>query len=104
MAKYIFVYHGGSMPETEQERNAVFAAWQSWLDGMGEACIDGGNPVGLSNTVQSNGSVIENGGSNPISGYSIVQAEDQAQANSIAGGCPILSMGGSVEVAMIIEM
>ena len=45
MAKYLFVYHGGSHPETEAEVAAVMDAWGSWLGGMGSAVVDGGNPV-----------------------------------------------------------
>jgi hypothetical protein len=104
MAKFLFVYHGGSMPETEQEQATVMAAWQNWLGGMGETCVDGGNPVGMSSTVNSDGSVAADGGANPASGYSIVQAENQDKANEVAAGCPILQAGGSVEVAMIMEM
>jgi len=76
MAKYLFVYHGGKMPETEEEGARVMEQWMSWLGGMGEAVVDGGNPVGMSSTVHSNGSVTSDGGSNPASGYSLVQAEN----------------------------
>jgi hypothetical protein len=71
---------------------------------MGNAVVDGGNPVGMSSTVQSNGSVKSDGGSNPVSGYSLVEASDLDDALGKAKACPILAAGGSVEVAEAIDM
>jgi hypothetical protein len=31
MAKYLFVYHGGSKPETESEVAEVMDAWGNWF-------------------------------------------------------------------------
>ena len=104
MAKFIFVYHGGKMPETAEEGARVMGQWQAWLGGMGEAAIDPGNPVGMSSTVQADGAVSDDGGANPTSGYSIVQAADKAAAIALAQGCPIKEAGGSIEVAEIMEM
>lgn len=104
MAKYLFVYHGGSMPETEEEGAQVMAAWNAWFQELGSAVVDGGAPVGMSSTVQSDGSVTNDGGSNPTSGYSIVSADSIDDACSKASGCPIRNRGGSIEVAEIIEM
>lgn len=104
MAKYVFVYHGGSMPETEEEGVKVMADWEVWFGSMGKAVIDGGNPVGMSSTVQSDGSVTNDGGSNPTSGYSLVSADSMTNALKLAKGCPILKVSGTVEVAESIEM
>ena len=104
MAKYLFVYHGGSTPETEAEVAEVMNAWGGWLGSLGSAVVDGGNPVGTSSTVQSDGSVVANGGANPATGYSLVEASNMEDALAKAGGCPILSNGGTVEVAEAIDM
>ncbi len=45
MAKYLFVYHGGKDPETEEEVAQVLDAWGTWFGSMGAAVVDGGNPV-----------------------------------------------------------
>lgn len=102
MAKYVLAYHGGKMPETPEEGAKVMAAWQSWFEGLGSAVIDGGNPCGMSKTVTSSG-VEDNGGANPISGYSLIEAADIDAAVEMAKGCPILDHG-SVEVAEAMEM
>jgi len=104
MAKYLFVYHGGKDPETEEEVAAVLDAWGQWMGAMGAAVIDGGNPVGPSSTVNPNGSVTDNGGPNPATGYGLFEAADLADALAKAKGCPILTDGGSVEVAEAIDM
>ena len=104
MSKFLFVYHGGKMPETQEEAGKVMAAWESWLGGMGEAVVDGGNPVGMSSTVHSDGSVSNDGGANPASGYSIISAESLEQAQNMAQGCPIREAGGDIEIAPIMEM
>ena len=104
MAKYLFVYHGGDHPESEAEVKEVLDAWGAWMGSMGAAVIDGGNPVGKSSTVNSDGSVIDNGGSNPASGYGLFEAPDLDDALAKAKGCPILSVGGTIEVAQAIDM
>ena len=104
MAKYLFVYHGGKNPESEEEVKQVLDDWGAWFGGMGAAVIDGGNPVGPSVTVQPGGSVTDNGGPNPASGYSLVEASDMDDALEKAKGCPILKSEGSVEVAEAFDM
>ena len=104
MAKYLFIYHGGKHPETEEEVAAVMDAWGNWLGSMGSAVIDGGNPVGKSSTVNPDGSVADNGGANPASGYGMFEAADVDDAVAKARGCPILEGGGSVELAEVIDM
>jgi hypothetical protein len=44
------------------------------------------------------------GGSNPASGNSLVEAESLQDTLRIAGKCPILAAGGSIEVAETFEM
>lgn len=104
MAKFLFVYHGGAVPQSQEEDAKVMKAWMDWFAGLGAAVIDDGAPVGKSQTVAANGTVSNDGGSNPASGYSVFDAKDAAEAASIAKGCPILAAGGSIEVAPIIDM
>lgn len=60
--------------------------------------------MGKSSTVKSDGSVANDGGSNPASGYSLVEAATLSEALAHAKKCPILANGGSVEVAEAIDM
>ena len=103
MPKYIFAYHGGSHPETPEEGQAVMAAWRTWMGDIQASITDMGAPVGMSKTVSSNG-VADDGGANPISGYTIVTAADMDGAITLAKGCPINGSGGSVEIAEMMDM
>lgn len=104
MAKYLFVYHGGEEPQGEAEAAEVMDAWGNWLGSLGSAVVDGGNPVGQSSTVHPDGSVTNDGGANPASGYSLVEASSLDDALAKAKGCPILQANGSVEVAETFDM
>lgn len=102
MPNFMLAYHGGKMPETPEEGAAAMEKWNAWFTEMGDAVVDGGNPVGASKTVSASG-VADNGGANPLSGYSIVSADNIESAAKLAAGCPIIEHG-SVEVAEIIPM
>ncbi|WP_375597938.1 YciI family protein [Devosia sp. Naph2] len=103
MNKYMLAYHGGGMPETPEEGARVMKAWNDWYGALGDRLADGGSPLGRSMTVSKNG-VQDGGGSNPLSGYTLVNADSHDAANEIAKGCPILDDGGTVEVCEIVEM
>lgn len=103
MAHYLFGYHGGARPETPEAGEKAMAAWMAWFKDMGEAVIAPGNPVGPSRTVSASG-VADDGGANPLSGYTVVSVDSFEAACALAAGCPIIDSGGSVEVAEIIEM
>lgn len=104
MAKFLFVFHGGSVPTNPAEIKRVMDAWGAWYGSMGAAVIDGGNPVGKSSTVRSDGSLSDDGGSNPASGYSLIEAANLADAHKKAKGCPILAAGGTIEIAQAMDM
>ena len=104
MAKYVLVFHGGSMPETEEESAAVMAAWGVWMEGLGSALTDPGNPFGRAVTISSDGSTTEGGGANPASGYTVIDADSLDAAVTLAKGCPILVGGGSIEVTEALDM
>ena len=87
------------MAETPEDQAREMEAWMSWMGGLAAAMVDGGNPVGAARTMDSAGSVSEGGGANPITGYSVIQAESLDAAVELARGCPILASGGSVEIA-----
>jgi len=100
MPKFLFVYHGGMTPENPQEIEKVMGAWTAWFQGMGDAVVDGGSPVGKSMTVSASG-ITADGGANPVSGYSVIRATDMAAATAHAQRCPMLADGGTVDVAEI---
>jgi hypothetical protein len=98
VANYLLVFHGGSMPETQEEGAKIMQAWTDWFGVLGDAVIDQGNPVSQVRTIAANGSVSD-GGVNPSSGYTIIRADNLDAAVAAAKGCPVLAGGASVEVA-----
>ena len=104
MPKFVLAYHGGGMAETEEEQAEVMAAWGAWMEGLGSALKDPGNPAGATKTIRSDGSVIDGGGANPVTGYSIIEADSLDHAVSLAKDNPIFDSGGSVEVIEAIDM
>ena len=104
MPNFIFAYHGGRKPESPQEGEAMMDAWRAWFGTMGASVVDPGNPVGLSKTVSSSG-IRDDGGANPVSGYTIVSADTIDAAVDLARGCPMVTDGsGSIEVAEVIDL
>ena len=60
MPKYVFAYHGGGMPESEEEQAVVMKAWGDWFETLGEKLVDGGNPTGPdAKTIDSDGLTFE---------------------------------------------
>ncbi len=102
MSNYILAYHGGKKPESPEEGAKQMAKWKAWVGGLGDAMVDPGTPLGKSKTVSSGG-VSDDGGSNPLIGYSIVKADSMDAALDMAKGCPFLDMG-TIEVAEVKEM
>lgn len=98
MSNYLFIYRGGTTPDSPEEGARVMQAWTDWLGGLGEAVIDPGNPVSQVRIVAANGSVSDGGG-NPCTGYSVIKADSLDAAVAIAKGCPGLQSNTSVEVA-----
>ena len=94
MAKYVYLYKGGSIPQNEEEQKQVMDAWTSWFGTLGNSVLDMGNPLGPSKGVGG-------GSTSGITGYSIVEAADFNEAVEIGERCPIFDEDGSVEIARL---
>ena len=103
MSSYVFAYHGGEKPENPEEGAKHMAKWKAWIGGLGDALVNPGTPFGKSKTVSAAG-VSDDGGSNPLSGFSIVKAGSMDAAIEMAKECPFLELGGTLEVAEVMEM
>lgn len=103
MPNYIIAYHGGKKPESPEQGAEQMAKWKDWLAGLGEAVVNPGTPL-MKNRIVSSTGVSEDGGSNSISGYSVVTAENMDAALEMARICPFLETGGTLEVAEMMEM
>jgi len=90
-----------------EEMQAQTQRWMDWIGGIAaqNRLTDRGNPLVASGKVVKAGDVITDGPfmetKEAIGGYSIVKADSYEEACELAKGCPVLSMGGAVEVREI---
>jgi hypothetical protein len=59
MANYLLTFHGGSMPATKEEQDQVMSAWTDWFGKLGDALVDGGNPISKAKAISPDGSVMD---------------------------------------------
>ncbi len=105
MAKFLLLYGGGSMPETEADQAAVMQVWMAWYGALGAAVADGGNPfTPVAKSINSSGKVSDLPASAMASGYTIISADSMDAAVSMAKGCPVLQGGGNISVFETFEV
>ena len=91
MKKYIFLYRGPATPSgemSEEKAAEVMGAWKSWMEGVGDALVDMGQPMANGQAVLDNGESAE---ATLLNGYTIVQAENMDAAMKMTEGHPFLS-------------
>jgi hypothetical protein len=96
MTKYVFSFR---VPSDYAPGAETAAEWQAWFGGLGSALVDVGNAV------TDYASLGEVGGSDSrMIGYSVVSAEDMDSALALAKDCPLMRVGGGVEVGPVLEV
>jgi hypothetical protein len=98
MPRYLLAYHGGHVDESLEGRQRVMTAFSKWFEELGPRLIDPGNPISRTVTVD-DGSASDGGGTNPISGYTVIDADDMETAIELVKRGPIVQGGRSVEIA-----
>jgi hypothetical protein len=111
MSEFLYLYRGGSRPESPADGEKVMQAWMTWLQDLAAKGYlkDQGQPLEAEGkVVRSKNGVITDGpfpeSKDVVGGYTLVETRDIAQAAELAGGCPILERGGFVEVRPIMKM
>lgn len=105
MAKYVLLYIGGGMPETEAEMAAVMKAWDAWYKALGSAVVDPGYPFSpVAKSIASDGTVSNGSTGAKASGYTIIQAGSSDEAVSMAKSCPVLQSGAEISVFETFEV
>ncbi len=98
MSDYVLLYSGGKMPEpSETER--VVAAWNSWLQSLGDRLVDQGNPfTPMVKSITHMGNIADGPIGCMVPGYSIIKADSLDSAVALARGCPVLQDGAEISV------
>ena len=97
MANFVLLFHGGSMPESQEEGAKVMEAWTAWFGKLGDTLVDGGNPISASKAISPDGSVMD--ATSAPTGYSIIKADSLDAAVETAKGCPVLAGGATLVVS-----
>jgi hypothetical protein len=99
----------GSQPSPEHLQN-MMKEWQNWMGGIAaqNKLVDSGNRLADDGRVVNPAAVVTNGPyveiKEAIGGYIIIRAGSLDEAAEISKGCPILTIGGNVEVRTVIPM
>ena len=116
MSEYVLLYRSNnesyreSMGSPERAQQAM-TRWRAWfkemtdkgqLKALGQPLERVGKVVGGRQRTITDGPYAET--KDVIGGYSIVEARDLDQATQIAAGCPILEVGGCVEVRPVLHV
>ncbi|GAC1373035.1 MAG: hypothetical protein NVS3B3_07440 [Aquirhabdus sp.] len=97
MKKFVFLYGGMDKPK-EAPSPEHMQAWTTYFGKLGSALVDGGAPFMLEDKLLGNASNAK------VTGYSIIQAENLAQAVALTEGHPMLAYGGGIQVMECMDM
>ncbi len=93
MPKYVYAYRAPK--DYQPGSDDTSGAWMKWFEKLGSSVVEVGDPV-LDRTMVGDGAT-----ETVLSGYSVIDAQDLEQATAMARGCPLLAIGGGVEVGEI---
>ena len=114
MNEFLLVFR---RPETEndpkpspEQMQAMMKQWSDWMGSIAaqNKLANSGNRLSSegrvikANNLVTNGPYVET--KEAIGGYIIVKAASIDEAVTLANGCPILSIGGNVEVRKVVPM
>jgi hypothetical protein len=97
----------GLSPEQLQ---AMMKPWQDWIGSLAaqNKLVNPGNRLEREGRVIKPGKVVTNGPfveiTEAIGGYTIIRASSLDEATQLSKDCPILTVGGNVEVRALIPM
>jgi hypothetical protein len=103
MPQYMITYLGTPNSMSPEEGQQHMAKYRAWLSSLGDSAVSPANPLKNTSTVNSDGS-ISRGGTTAMSGFTIIEADSEEAALSIAKTCPFLEVGGSLEVSELMQM
>jgi hypothetical protein len=113
MKDFLLLFRNENNPDHTPSPEDMEASMKLWLDWMGNIAaqnklIDRGNRLHADGKVVKPGGLITDGPymeiKESIGGYTLIKAESLEEATEISKGCPILKVGGTVEVREIAQM
>jgi len=114
MKEFLLIFRRENTPSTPpmspEQLQAMMKPWQDWLGSIAaqNKLVNAGNRLEGDGNVLKPNNIITNGPyveiKEAVGGYTIIKAASLEEATALSKDCPILSVGGSVEVRAIIPM
>jgi hypothetical protein len=108
MSEFTFLYRGRETSVSPEQMQKTTEKWMTWFKELGAQgqIKNPGHPLEhTGKVVKSAQRLVIDGpyaeAKDVVGGFTIIEANDLAHAAEIAKGCPILEVGGSVEVRPI---
>jgi hypothetical protein len=108
MSDFTFLYRGRDTNASPEQMQKTMENWRAWFKDLGERghLKDIGHPLeSAGKVVKGKQKAVTDGpfaeAKDVVGGFSLVQARDLDHAVELSKSCPILDVGGSVEVRQI---
>ena len=108
MSEFTFLFRGRETPRSPEQAQKQLDKWVAWFKDLGAKghVKDSGHPLeGTGKVVKGKQKDVNDGpyaeAKDVVGGYMLIEAKDLQHAAELAKGCPILEVGGSVEVRPI---
>ena len=116
MSEFVLLYRNTLEARRESHNSPdkaqqTMKKWRAWFDDMtrkgclkniGQPLDDAGKVVGGKSRMITDGPFAET--KDVVGGYSLIEARNLDEAAKIASACPIIEVGGSVEVRPVLLM
>lgn len=108
MSDFTFLYRGSDANASPEQMQKTMEKWRAWFKQLGEQ----GHLKDIGHPLESSGKVVRGKqksvtdgpfaeAKDVVGGFTLIQARDLEQATELSKSCPILEVGGSVEVRPI---
>jgi hypothetical protein len=108
MSEFTYLYRGRETSASPEQMQKTMQKWMAWFKELSAEghLKDPGHPLEQTGTVvKGKQKAVIDGpyaeAKDVVGGYTVVEAKDLAHATELSKGCPILDVGGSVEVRPI---
>jgi hypothetical protein len=105
MTEFTMLFRGRDISESPEQMQKTMEKWMLWFKDLGAKghIKDPGHPLeDAGKVVQGKNKIVNDGPfaetKDVIAGFTIIEARDLDHAAELAKGCPILDVGGSVEL------
>jgi len=108
MSEFTFLFRGRDTSASPEQMQKNMQKWVAWFKELGEKghIKYPGHPLeGTGKVVRGKQKTVHDGpyaeAKDIVNGFTLIEAKDLSQAVELSKGCPILEIGGSVEVRPI---